>query len=96
VKAPQVHAARELRLDGFAQGARRVAAGCIEVHVGVPAFDEGRIQGFHAQNDSVAVADQNPIDTPTMPSACVSVVPRIETTQPPEQKNWPLELIRLR
>ena len=36
---------------------------------------------------------QNPIDTPTMASPCTSESPRIEMTQPPEQKSWPLELI---
>jgi len=41
-------------------------------------------------------AAQNPIDKPTMPSTCPTVFPLIETTQPPEQKNWPLELMRVR
>ena len=45
---------------------------------------------------NVTVACQNPNVRPTIASTCVIASPWIETTQPPEQKNWPLLLISVK
>jgi len=45
---------------------------------------------------NVTAACQNPNVKPTIASTCVIASPWIETTQPPEQKNWPLLLISVK
>ncbi|KOS92281.1 hypothetical protein DM53_4517 [Burkholderia mallei] len=43
VKAAELHARAEAAFDGLAKRPRRVAARCVEIHVGMPAGDGGDV-----------------------------------------------------